>query len=97
MAERNLKVVAEFQRRRKAQMMLVAPLILMFIGMAWLEDQPNGTLLGLPKNAVLGAGVALIMAVVVFSFRNWRCPGCGRYLGKTISPKFCQHCGVPLQ
>ena len=40
--------------------------------------------------------VVIIIGVVIFSFKNWRCPNCNKYLGKSLSPKFCQHCGEEL-
>ena len=41
--------------------------------------------------------VVLVAGALIFSFRNWRCPACNRYLGKQYSPKFCSKCGVVLQ
>jgi hypothetical protein len=34
---------------------------------------------------------------LIFSFRNWRCPACDKYLGKAIGPRFYAKCGVALQ
>lgn len=41
--------------------------------------------------------LAVVIGVLAFSFRNWRCPACGRYLGREMSPRFCSKCGVALQ
>jgi hypothetical protein len=38
----------------------------------------------------------LSVSVLVFSFLNWRCPSCNKYLGKAINPKFCSKCGTQL-
>ena len=32
-----------------------------------------------------------------FSFRNWRCPACNGYLGRSMSMNFCPKCGVELR
>ncbi len=46
-------------------------------------------------------GVALVAAamaaILVFTFQNWRCPACQKYLGKGGFPRFCPHCGVALK
>ncbi|HEX4440569.1 MAG TPA: hypothetical protein VH854_10900 [Thermoanaerobaculia bacterium] len=39
--------------------------------------------------------VAMVVGVLIFSWQNWRCPACDRYLGK-YPPRFCPKCGVPL-
>ncbi len=41
--------------------------------------------------------IAVIVPGIVFSLRNWRCPACGGYLGRSFNPKFCQKCGVQLR
>jgi DNA polymerase II large subunit len=38
----------------------------------------------------------VIISVLAFSFLNWRCPSCNKYLGKAINPKFCSKCGTQL-
>ena len=37
------------------------------------------------------------VAVVLFSFVNWRCPACNKPLGRYGNPRFCFRCGAPLQ
>ena len=41
--------------------------------------------------------VAAFAAILVFSFQNWRCPACEKYLGKGGFPRFCPRCGVALK
>ena len=86
-----------FRQRRKRQFILAVPLIaVMFLGF-WLPENPD-ILSGAGLNPSIFAGVflALVIGAIAFSFRNWRCPACDCYLGKTINPKFCHRCGVPL-
>jgi len=39
----------------------------------------------------------LVPLFIVFSLINWRCPACGKSLGRQISPRYCSLCGVELQ
>ena len=39
----------------------------------------------------------VVFVVAIFSFFNYRCPACQGYLGRTIRPPFCPHCGVRLR
>mgnify|MGYP001402959415 CR=1 FL=1 len=40
---------------------------------------------------------AVLGAILVFSFRNWRCPACEGHLGKGMGARFCSKCGVQLR
>jgi len=95
--ERNPQVVAEFQRRRARQLAVIAPVVLAILALLWAEDHPHVTIAGLPATVLIGVAVAVIAGFLWFSVRNWRCPACDRYLGKAFNPRFCAHCGVPLQ
>jgi hypothetical protein len=87
-----------FRLRRKRQIILSIPLIFLVIALLFMEDKVNsGSVLGIPADT---AGVGFFVFVIgslLFSFRNWRCPSCNKYLGKRINPKFCSSCGVGLQ
>ena len=54
-----------------------------------------GTMLG---NALAVVGIAVIAGGVIFCSKYYRCPYCGKKLGrvsryKIYMPGFCQHCG----
>lgn len=88
----------QFRVRRQRQLILAVPLVPLFVGFAvLLDERTDGTVLGVPLSVAGPAFLIFIVAAIVFSFRNWRCPACDRYLGKGFSPKFCQQCGAPLQ
>lgn len=88
----------EFAARRKRQIILAVPLVAIVIAFAVLTDERNGgTVLGMPAAVVAPAFLVLVVGALVFSFRNWRCPACDKYLGKGIGPRFCPKCGVALQ
>ena len=44
------------------------------------------------NSAIIIAGVAVLIAAVVFHFVFYRCPHCGGYLNQR-SGDFCPHCG----
>lgn len=91
----------EFKRlfaiRRKRQIVLAISLFVAIIAVVFLDESDPQGLLGIP-HAVWGAGfVVLVLVALIFSFRNWRCPACDRYLGKQMSPRYCSRCGVVLR
>ena len=43
------------------------------------------------------SGLAIVMGAFVFSFVNWRCPACGKYLGQIPVRRHCPRCGVALR
>ena len=91
----NAEIIAEFKKKRTRQIMAVGPIILAFIGLLSVESNPTG-IFGFAPNTILVAAFAVIISVLVFSFLNWRCPSCNKYLGKAINPKFCSKCGTQL-
>ena len=42
------------------------------------------------------AGVILVLAAMVQYLIFYRCPSCGRYLGRGL-PNYCPHCGEKLK
>ena len=91
----NKEITEAFKRKRARQIMAVAPFVLAFIALLSVEHN-SSSIFGLPRNIVLGIAFALIISILIFSFVNWRCPSCNKYLGKAINPKFCSKCGVQL-
>ena len=86
-----------FARRRRHQLVVGLPVMIVIVA-AILGDEPGaGSVYGLP--VVLWAPVlAIVVATaLIFSFVNWRCPACNRYLGRGWNPKFCPKCGVQLR
>lgn len=88
----------EFAARRRRQIMLAVPLVPIVVAVAvFADDRNRGAVFGMPASVVGPVFLALVAAAVLFSFRNWRCPACSKYLGKGMSPRFCPKCGVALQ
>lgn len=89
----------QFTRRRRRQIMITVPVVAIFIGLAaFADDEGNIPILtGIPPEVLVPVVVVLVGMALAFSFRNWRCPACDKYLGKGINPHFCPKCGAPLQ
>src|SRR5262245_36070128 len=88
----------QFAERRKRQILLAVPLVAVVLAFSFLTDEKNRVVLpGVSPNVVGPVVVLAVVGALIFSFRNWRCPACDKYLGKGISPSFCPKCGVALQ
>ena len=91
------KNIQEFKRRRKNQLIALIPLVVALLAATLLDHHPKQMPSGfLGKNFGVIFSLYLI-ALVVFSFRNWRCPACNGYLGRGINPRSCPYCGVQLR
>ena len=95
--DRDPRVIAEFKRRRTRQIIAVVPIVGALLPLFLLEDAGPEGLFGIPSVVVGSVCGAVVVAGFVFSLINWRCPACKSYLGKAISPRFCQKCGAQLQ
>jgi hypothetical protein len=82
----------EFARRQKRQFGVAAVIFAGMICLMILRDRS-------PLESPVGITIALaaIGAILVFTLQNWRCPACGKYLGKGAFPRFCPQCGVALK
>ena len=76
--------------------MVSLPLIAVVFGASFLRAGKPGPIAGFSVQTLGVVFFALVVGVLIFSFRNWRCPACNRYLGRTMSPRFCPKCGVEL-
>ena len=85
-----------YATRRRNQLMVSIPLVAFIIGVVLTEDRAGGTILGLPRDVAGPIFLAIVAAGLFYSFRNWRCPACNKYLGRAFNPRHCQNCGVEL-
>ena len=89
-------IKTEFAARRRNQILVSVPLIATIILLVVSGESPDQMILGMPVTVWGPAFAVLILGGIGFSLYNWRCPACHKYLGKSISPKFCAKCGTEL-
>jgi hypothetical protein len=87
----------QFAIRRKRQIVLVAPLFILILIMATADEASGSAIGGIPISVIAPVTLAAILGGIVFSLKNWRCPACGKYLGKAMNPNFCPKCGIGLR
>jgi len=63
----------------------------------WSGDNAPDFLFGVSRGVCRVAGGILVIAVIVVSLVNWRCPSCKTQLGHNWNPRFCPHCGVTFR
>lgn len=96
--EQNREFKIQFRKRRVRQIILTVPLIVGFFGIEWLRNRNNPISTGnLPLRVIVTAFLVLAGGALAFSFKNWRCPACNSYLGRSISPRYCPKCGAELR
>ncbi|SRR6266550_1923767 len=86
-----------FSDRRRKQWLLTAAFSPMIVAALLYSRGVTGTILGLSGQFGAPLFLALVVIAGIFSFRNWRCPGCSKYLGRAINPRHCPHCMVQLR
>jgi hypothetical protein len=87
-----LQVRQAFARRRRNQFIATAPALLAAVGLG-VAGSAAIPLAG----TIQVAAVAVLIGAVAYAFRNWRCPACDSYLGRTLNPRFCPKCGAELR
>jgi hypothetical protein len=89
----------EFKRRQKRQYLIGLPILALIILKIVFRTSGTGGGLWqfLSSDAVWPVIFVFIAGAIAFSFKNWRCPACNKYLGRSIEPNFCPRCGISLQ
>lgn len=89
--------VGEFHFRKKRQKtaaILLFPFLVGLVVFGGASDPKTAEAFGISALIWVPIVLLALVAVAVFSWKNWRCPSCDKYLGKQMSPRFCSHCGV---
>jgi hypothetical protein len=86
-----------FARKQKRQLVVAFPVLAAFVAVILGQEPGSHSIYGLPVVAWVPIFAILIVAVLIFSSRNWRCPACDGYLGRGFHPTFCPKCGVQLR
>ncbi len=90
------KIVREFRLRQNRQFIAIAAALFLVLLSAVIYKRPD--LFGeVPKDILFGAQAVIIAAFVGFSYVNWRCPSCAKYLGYDINRSICRKCGARLR
>jgi len=95
--QQRLSFLNIFSERRKRQLTVSLPMIAVVFAVMFTEDRGSNAILGIPANVVGPLFLGLVLAVLVFTLRNWRCPACEKYLGRSFNPRHCQNCGIQLR
>lgn len=85
----------EFATRRVRQWALT--LLILPVLAIGLVRPGHSVVFGIPVAAFMPLIVGVAIFAAVFSLFNWRCPGCNRYLGRTLWPRYRSRCGVELR
>jgi hypothetical protein len=86
-----------FAVRRRRQILLSVPLVVTMLAVIVGTEEKAETVFGLPIAVAFPVFFAFIALALLFSFKNWRCPACNKYLGKVWNPRHCHSCGVALR
>jgi hypothetical protein len=89
-------VKEEFASRRRKQIIAAVPLIGALLLLIVFGESGSAEFLGISAVAWLPILLGIVLGGVIFSLYNWRCPGCNKYLGKSMNPKYCGKCGTQL-
>ena len=86
-------VIEAFQKKKRQQWLLGIP-----VGVVWFfsfreRAHPSGS----GETLLFWLALAITVWACVFTYRNWRCPKCGAYLGKYAWQRgVCPKCGTAL-
>jgi len=89
------KIIQSFRLRQSRQFLAIAVTLLLLLFLSFLYKRSD--LFGELKNTVFAAQAVTIAAFIGFSYVNWRCPSCNKYLGSNINRHTCKKCGSRLR
>jgi hypothetical protein len=92
--ERQREIREEYAARRTRQIMIAVVFGVVFLTFFAVRYAGG---VGRMANVAAVGFLVLVVGAAWFSFTNWRCPACEKYLGRSLVWKFCPHCGVQLR
>ena len=90
------RIKDEFRVRKRRQIVASVVFATAVLPLMILRHGGSEQIGGISSNILLPLALVILAGVVAFSIRNWRCPACRRYLGRTMNPTFCSKCGAKL-
>ena len=87
----------QFAVKRRHQVLLLVPLLVFGVLVALTSRNHGVPALGIPPEVIVFSFAVVALGAAAFSFWNWRCPACGKYLGRGLGPRFCRRCGIELR
>jgi hypothetical protein len=84
----------EFAKKQRLQMLFIAPMFVVLIVAVFFPAY--GKEMGLTPETIKWGLLYYVLLAVGLSWYNWRCPACGKYLGRSLWIKYCAKCGAPL-
>lgn len=90
-------IMSKFKSRFIKQLIVTIVLLPAIVVVVIARRSDTDFLFGFETSTLAMIAIPLFIIGLVFSFFNWRCPNCNKYLGKEIYPKFCNKCGSQLR
>jgi len=87
----------EFAKRKKRQWAVAGLVLLMAAPVIYMRVTDKTLDLPVPVAVIGPLFAGLVLATLIFSFWNWRCPACKKYLGRSAGPAYCPKCGVAFE
>jgi hypothetical protein len=103
------RIIRAFRKKRARQIILLIPLIVLLVSwflagdkifdfiFKFLKTDIMSNLPGKPLKYQVAGGGVIVLLYIIFPWIDWRCPSCGRHLGRAFNPRYCPKCGVRLQ
>ena len=89
------RIIREFRLRQNRQFIAIATALFLVALSAVVYKRPD-QFGEYSQNALFGAQAVVIAAFIGFTYMNWRCPSCAKYLGGDITRRICKKCGARL-
>ena len=87
----------EFAKKRKRQWAVAGVVLLIAAPFLYMKITKQAIDLPIPMTLAGPIFAAIAIAGLAFSFWNWRCPACKKYLGRGVGPAYCPKCGVAFE
>jgi RsiW-degrading membrane proteinase PrsW (M82 family) len=95
--QKNEKIIQSFKKKKKKQLAIIIAVFAMAFFAIWFSNNrdrfPDETI----RMIIAYSICAITLGGLILSYFNWRCPACGKYLGRAFELKKCRKCGARLR
>lgn len=91
------KIFDEFRKTKRRQILFLTPLAILLAVITNPEKLNLSKYIDISGDNRIFIVIIFLVGMFIFSFINWRCPACNKYLGAKNNPRFCSACGAQLK